>query len=257
MPADASSSAEAFSPCVVIPVHEHHAPLALLLPRLTALAGLPVLLIDDGSSPACAAALRALAHGGQPPVLLRRQEPNQGKGAAVKAGLRWAAELGHTHALQLDADGQHDLSALPGLLEAARLEPSAAVCGRPVFGQDAPAARRRWRRLTNFWLAVNTLSRDIPDGMCGLRVYPLRSTLPLLGACGDRMEFDPELLVRLRWAGVALRFLPVPVSYPANGTSGFRALEDNARISWMHTRLFFGMLPRAPGLALGRARRRH
>jgi hypothetical protein len=278
MPADTSSSPEAYRACLVVPVYEHHEALGRQLPELRAL-GLCVLLIDDGSGAECSAALRAMA--GQDtgsldaagpdaaaravaatgaagpdsaalsaPIRLIRRGKNGGKGAAVKQALRLAQELGFTHAVQVDADGQHDLAALPRLLEASKREPGAVICADPVFGADAPLARRRWRRLTNFWMAVNTLSLAVADGMCGLRVYPLAAVLPLLGPTGDRMEFDPEILVRLAWAGLPLRFLPAAVRYPADGSSGFRAFEDNVRISWMHTRLFFGMLARSPRLLL-------
>lgn len=255
MPPDRSSLAEGFRPCLVVPVYEHHLPLEGQMPGLRAL-GLPILLVDDGSGEACAAALRALAgpDGPAPLVRLRRRARNGGKGAAMKDGLRWAFELGFTHAAQVDADGQHDLAALPLFLEAVRLEPGAAACADPVFGPDAPPARRRWRRLTNFWMAVNTLSLSIADGMCGMRVYPLAATVPLLAAAGNRMDFDPEILVRLAWAGVPLRFLPSAVRYPEGGRSGFRGFEDNVLISWMHTRLFFGMLARSPRLLLRRRR---
>jgi glycosyltransferase involved in cell wall biosynthesis len=237
----------AWKPCLVVPVFEHHQALAAGLPGLLAL-GLPVLLVDDGSSTACAKALESLAQAHAGRVRLFRRELNGGKGAAVKDGLAWAQRLGYSHALQVDADGQHDVSALPGLLKAARAEPGAVICAEPRFQADAPASRRRGRQLTNVWIAINTLSRNIPDGLCGVRVYPLAVTVPLLGRCGNRMDFDPEILVRLAWSGRPLRFLPVGVSYPAGGHSGFKMGLDNALISWMHTRLFFGMLLRLPRL---------
>jgi glycosyltransferase involved in cell wall biosynthesis len=236
----------------VVPVFEHHGALAASLPGLLAL-GLPVLLVDDGSSPACARALESMARAHPGRLRLSRRETNGGKGAAVKEGLAWAERLGYSHALQVDADGQHDVAALPGLLKAARAEPGAVVCAEPRFQADAPASRLRGRKLTNFWIAVNTLSRRIPDGMCGVRVYPLDVTVPLLGPCGDRMDFDPEILVRLAWSGRPLRFLPVAVTYPAGGHSGFKMGLDNALISWMHTRLFFDMLLRLPRLLRRRA----
>jgi glycosyltransferase involved in cell wall biosynthesis len=237
----------AFQACLLIPVYEHAEPLKAVLAGLKPL-GRPCLLVDDGSSEACAQALRGLAAANGDWVQLKRLEQNQGKGGAVQAGLRWAAALGYSHALQVDADGQHDLSALPGLLAAAEAEPNAAICAAPRFDASAPASRLAGRRLTNFWIAVNTLSRAIPDGMCGLRVYPLAATLPLLNAwgLGRRMDFDPEILVRLAWAGVPLRFQAVDVHYPEGGRSNFRAFKDNALISAMHTRLFFGMLLRLP-----------
>jgi glycosyltransferase involved in cell wall biosynthesis len=241
-----------WKPCLVVPVYEHHEALTACLPGLLAL-GMPVLLVDDGSSAGCAAALDRLAAAHSSRLRLVRRAVNGGKGAAVKDGLDWALRLGYSHALQVDADGQHDLADLPGLLKAARAEPGAVVCADPRFQGEVPAARRRGRRLTNLWIGINTLSRDIPDGMCGVRVYPLAATVPLLAACGDRMDFDPEILVRLHWDGLALRFLPVGVSYPAGGRSGFKMGLDNALISWIHTRLFFGMLRRLPALLWRRA----
>jgi len=239
--------ADPFRPCLVVPVYEHHEPLARQMPALLAL-GLPVLLVDDGSSGSCRASLGALADLAPASVRLLVRAGNGGKGAAVKDGLRLAFDLGFTHAVQVDADGQHDPAAIPVLLELSRREPLAVVCANPMFGPDAPKARRRWRRLTNFWMAVNTVSMGIADGMCGLRIYPLAATLVHLSAAGDRMDFDPEILVRLVWAGASLRFVPCAVRYPVGGSSGFRIFEDNLRISWMHTRLFFGMLVRFPVL---------
>ena len=77
--------------------------------------------------------------------------------------------------------------------------------------------------------------------------------LPANRLTGRRMDFDPEVLVRLKWAGLAMRFLPVAVHYPEGGVSHFRLGRDNALISWMHTRLFFGMLLRAVPLLRARA----
>lgn len=234
-----------FRPCIVIPVYEHAEPLRAVLERLRP-NGLRCLVVDDGSGEACRLALIGLASAHNAQVTLERLPRNGGKGAAVKAGLRLAAEQGFTHALQVDADGQHDLASLPGLLAAAEREPDAIVCGMPVYDASVPASRLYGRRLTNFWVMVNTLSKSIPDGMCGLRVYPLAAALRVLdrSRTGDRMDFDPEVLVRLKWAGLPLRFLPVPVHYPEGGVSHFRLGKDNALISWMHTRLFFGMLLR-------------
>jgi glycosyltransferase involved in cell wall biosynthesis len=234
-----------FRPCLVIPVYEHADPLRTVLEKLRP-HGWACVVVDDGSGEACRRALEGLAAGLNTQVTLERLPRNGGKGAAVKAGLRLAADLGFTHALQVDADGQHDLDALPGLLAAAEREPEAVICGAPVFDASVPPSRLYGRRLTNFWIKVNTLSKAIPDGMCGLRVYPLAATLQVLGAgrTGNRMDFDPEVLVRLKWAGLALRFLPVTVNYPEGGVSHFRLGRDNALISWMHTRLFFGMLAR-------------
>jgi predicted LPLAT superfamily acyltransferase len=166
------------------------------------------------------------------------------------AGLRAAAKAGFTHAMQVDADGQHDLDDVPKLLAAANANPDALICGEPRFDASAPKSRIYGRKLTAFWVAIETLSRRMPDTMCGFRVYPLASTVALIEsvAMGRRMDFDIEVAVRLYWRRVRIVAVPTTVIYPAGGTSNFRAFADNVLISKLHTKLFFGMLARTPML---------
>jgi glycosyltransferase involved in cell wall biosynthesis len=234
-------------PCAVIPVynHEHALPAVVLALRG---AGLPCVLIDDASSPACAATIDHLAT--QAHVYVLRLAVNHGKGGAVMAGLREAERLGFSHALQVDADGQHDLSGLAIFLAASQTEPQALICGYPHYDASVPKGRLYARYLTHVWVWINCLSLSIRDSMCGFRIYPLPATLALLDAVniGRRMDFDTEILVRLFWREQPMRWLPVHVNYPADGLSHFRLWHDNALISKMHAKLFCGMLLRAPQL---------
>jgi len=211
--------------------------------------GLRCFLVDDGSGPACAERLDEIALEDQG-VTLVRLASNSGKGAAVSAGLRAAEAQGFTHALQIDADGQHDGDDIARFLSEARRCPEALVCGRPVFDESMPASRRYGRYLTHAMVWINTLSLDIPDAMCGFRVYPLGPVLAILNAVrvGRRMDFDVELIVRLHWQRVPMRWLNTRVAYPADGISHYRPWFDNVHITAMHTRLFFGMLVRLPSL---------
>lgn len=238
-----------FSPVAVVPVFNHPQAIAGLVAALRG-HGLPVLLVDDGSEPGCAAVLRGLAAATPGQVILERLDHNQGKGAAVMAGLREAGRLGYSHALQIDADGQHDPADVPRFLAMARETPAAVINGRPVYDASVPRGRLYGRYLTHVWVWINTLSLEISDSMCGFRVYPLAPTLALLETAriGRRMDFDTEVLVRLHWRGLAVRDCPTRVVYPPGGVSHFRMLRDNVRISAMHTRLFFGMLLRLPRL---------
>jgi len=181
--------------------------------------------------------------------LVRRAE-NGGKGAAVQDGLRAAAALGYTHALQVDADGQHALPDAAAFARASLAQPQAVICGAPVYGDDVPRSRLYGRWLTRVWVWINTLSLDIPDAMCGFRVYPLTAVLPVINGThvGRRMDFDIAILVRLHWRGVPMAWLPTRVVYPEGGVSHFKGLQDNLLISRMHARLFFGMLARSPAL---------
>jgi glycosyltransferase involved in cell wall biosynthesis len=238
----------------IVPVFDHGATAGAVVARLR-IEGLPVILVDDGSHAPCARLLDALAHAGTtppeaPPLVLLRHPENRGKGAAVLTGLRHAQMLEASHALQVDADGQHDLDVLPALLEAVAHHPRAVICGCPRYDESVPRARLYGRCLTHAWVWINTLSMRIADAMCGFRVYPLEAVTPLLPALRNatRMDFDPEILVRLDWANVPIVNFPVAVRYPVDGLSHFRPWRDNLRLSAMHARLFLGMLWRFPRL---------
>lgn len=236
-----------FKPCVIIPVYDHEGAVASVVARLRA-QDLPVLLVDDGSGPQCAALLQRLAE--QHQVSLLRHERNRGKGAAVVTGLRAAHQAGFTHALQVDADGQHDIEQASAFIAAARAAPEALVCGHPVFDASIPKVRYYGRYLTHVLVWVHTLSLDIIDSMCGFRVYPLGPTLAVLqrSRVGARMDFDTEILVRLHWQGVPMRWLPIAVTYPQQGVSHFRFVRDNVLMTRLHARLLVGMLLRLPRL---------
>ena len=239
----------AFSPLLVIPVFDHERAIGPLLARLRP-HGVPCLLVDDGSGAECAAVLRARVAAEPQWLSLLRLDSNQGKGAAVMAGLREAGRRGHSHVLQLDADGQHEAADVPAFLAMARAEPGAVINGRPVYDASVPRGRLYGRYATHVWVWINTLSFDIADSMCGFRVYPLAPTLALIEGAhvGRRMDFDTEIIVRLHWTGVPVRNRPTRVTYPEDGVSHFDLWRDNLRISAMHARLFFGMLRRLPRL---------
>jgi glycosyltransferase involved in cell wall biosynthesis len=238
----------------VIPVYNHEHAVPAVAENLRA-HGLPVVLVDDGSDESCRRALERLsAETGDPLV---RLASNGGKGAAVIAGLRRAVELGFTHALQVDADGQHDLRDVPKFLAAARAEPDAVICGRPLFDESIPKVRFISRYITHVLVWLQTLSTNrVRDSMCGFRLYPLRTVLEIVDrdGVGRRMDFDVELLVKLVWRGRTLRWIDTRVSYPTDGISHFRMLYDNLRLAGMHVRLVLGMLWRAPLLVWRRMR---
>lgn len=248
-----------FSCCVVIPCYNHGDNLARVLTQLSPLR-LHCFVVDDGSNDATRQLLEQLAlqyRDSDPPVTLIRLEHNSGKGAAVILGLQAAASAGFSHALQLDADGQHNPHDIPRMLTEAQCYPQALISGHPVYDDTIPRARRYGRWLTHVWVWIETLSLSLKDSMCGFRVYPLAQTLAITERypVGKRMDFDPEIMVRLYWQGYDCRFIHTRVTYPPDGISHFKPLQDNLRISRMHSRLFFGMLPRIPRLLLRRRQR--
>jgi glycosyltransferase involved in cell wall biosynthesis len=153
-----------FKPCAVVPVYNHGATAGRVVESLLG-CGLPVILVDDGSDAPTRQALREIA-GRSGACRLLSLPVNLGKGGAVAYGLEQAYAAGYTHALQADADGQHDLTQVPVFLNHARRRPEALVAGRPVFDESIPRSRLVGRRITNFWVRLETVSRDIPDAMC-------------------------------------------------------------------------------------------
>ncbi|HMN44780.1 MAG TPA: glycosyltransferase family 2 protein [Povalibacter sp.] len=237
--------------CIVIPFYNHPGAIAQVVDALKPL-DLPCRIVDDGSDEASQGVLAQIA-AREDWVSVQRLPANRGKGGAVMAGCDAALAAGFTHALQIDADGQHDAADVPRLLEQAQRHPQALVSGHAVYDESVPRSRLYGRYLTHVWVWINTLSFEIRDSMCGLRVYPLAPTCAIWRRhrLGRRMDFDTEILVRLSWSGVAILSMPTRVTYPADGVSHFKLLKDNVYISLMHARLFAGMLLRLP-LLLGR-----
>lgn len=226
-----------FRPVVIIPCRNHGLTVEKVLEGLKPL-GLPFIVVDDGSDAVTREALDELAPR-CPEMTLLRHEVNRGKGAALTTGLHYAEKEGYTHALQVDADGQHDLADAPKLLESAKREPNALWSARPLYDESVPKKRLIGRYVTHVWVWIETLSFEIVDSMCGYRVYPIAPTLAILKTkhVGQFMDFDTEIMVRLYWKGLRVRFVPSRVIYPEDGYSNFRMWEDNVRISKMHTRL--------------------
>jgi glycosyltransferase involved in cell wall biosynthesis len=239
-------SASAFNPCAVVPVYNHQQCLAQTIAGIRR-HGLSVVMVDDGSNAICKTVMQEVA-AADDKVLLVTRATNGGKGAAIKTGLQTAAKLGFSHALQIDADGQHNSDDIPRFLQIAAAQPNSLIAGRPEYDASVPKGRLYGRYLTHVWVWINTLSLDIKDSMCGFRVYPLARSCELITAqtMGDRMDFDPEFMVRWHWRNWPLQQLATKVIYPEQGVSHFLVWRDNKLISWMHTRLFFGMVWRLP-----------
>lgn len=237
-----------YNPCFLIPIYNHKETIRSMVEQL-ATYQLSIFIVDDGSNLATQQVLRELVID-FPLVRLFRLPQNGGKGAAVMHGMRAAYSAGFSHALQIDADGQHDTHDIPQFIASGAKYPQAVICGQPNYDASVPKGRLYGRYITHFWVRIETLSSEIGDSMCGFRLYPLQSTCDLINTVKlpERMDFDIEILVRLAWRGLVFKNISTRVIYPADGLSHFNMLRDNIRITKMHTRLFFGMLLRSPWL---------
>lgn len=212
----------------------------------------PVWVVVDGSRDGSEEQLLALAAKDDGLRVIVLPE-NQGKGAAVLAGISAAQENGFTHALTMDSDGQHPATLIPAFMADSQATPQAMILGKPVFAADAPALRVNGRKVSNAWANLETLWMGIGDSLYGFRVYPIAPLRRIMqvNRWMRRFDFDPEAVVRLCWAGVNPLNRDAPVRYlraDEGGVSHFRYLRDNVLLTWMHTRLFLGFLLRLPWL---------
>lgn len=218
----------------------------------------PVFVVVDGSRDGTAEGLLALASkdaGLRVWVL----PDNRGKGAAVLRGLDEARAAGFTHALTMDADGQHPAALISRFMQASVEHPRAMILGRPVFDASAPLLRVRGRRVSNWWTNLETLGAAVADSLYGFRVYPIADLMAVMQSQRwmRRFDFDTEAVVRLAWRGVQPINRDAPVKYLSaeeGGVSHFRYVRDNALLTWMHMRLMIGFVLRLPLLIWRRAR---
>ena len=209
--------------CILIPCFNHATTVAAVV--RAAQAHGPVIVVDDGST---------LPLPELPGCTQLRLASNSGKGAALRAGLQRATELGYSHAITMDADGQHFAEDLPKFLAAARVQPAALVVGvRDFFAAGCPTHRRRSNAVSTFWFRAET-GVKLGDTQCGFRCYPLALAQRLKTRSG-RYAFELEFMVRAAWVGTPIVAVPVKCSY-ADGirNSHFRPVKDLAHITLMN-----------------------
>ena len=234
--------------CALIPVYNNRGTIGDVVRRCRAVLEPDVMVVSDGSTDGSD---QIAYEAGARMILIPR---NQGKGAAILRGLREALDLGYTHAIVLDADGQHLPEEIPRLLDGIWDEPDHLwVCVRKMEARNTPAASRRGRTISNFWTTLNGWQR-CRDAQSGFRCYPISKTLSL-GCRETGFAFEMEVLVRASWAGVRISHLDVNVIYPKRSedrVTHFDPVKDNARASWVSFKMFWTMVFMSPVIAYNR-----
>lgn len=229
--------------CAVVPVYNHGLTVAQVVRG--AARHLPVIAVDDGSTDGTPLALASLAK--EIPFERLSLPTNRGKAGALLAAFERAVDSGYTHAITLDADGQHPVEALPLLAQASVQHPDALIVGvRDLRSAGAPRERRFSNALSNFWFRVET-GVPLADTQTGLRCYPLEA-VARLRLRTTRYAWELEVLVRAAWAGIPLIERPVAVDYsaPTSRLSHFNPVRDFLRITRLHAWLVLqaAVLPR-------------
>jgi glycosyltransferase involved in cell wall biosynthesis len=168
-------------------------------------AHLPVVVVDDGSTDDTAAQAEAAG------ATVLRQVPNAGKGAALRAGFRYAREHGAAAVVTLDADGQHDPAEIPAFL-------TAFTAGRPelIVGCRDFAAMPPLRRLSNTlgtWVFSAAVGRRVADNQSGYRLIGRRLMTALLDSDESGFEFEVEMIARCIALGLPLADVPIRTIY--------------------------------------------
>lgn len=220
--------------CGLIPTYNNEKTIVNVVERT--LAQVPTLIVvNDGSTDGTAALLTSLEQQ-HPELVVITSVSNKGKGAALKMGFEKAKELGYSHVVTLDADGQHFPEDIPALVHVSRIRPEAIIVGsRGTKHENMPAQSTFANRFSNFWFAVQT-GLYLPDTQTGFRVYPLDQTHGQ-ALMTRRYEAELLLLVLSAWANTPIIPEPVRVYYPPKSerVSSFRPFRDFTRISILNT----------------------
>lgn len=165
----------------------------------------PVLVVDDGSTDQTADLARAVG------ARVLSQHPNQGKGAALRAGFNSAIESGYEAVITLDGDGQHDPSEIPTFIDCFIKSHADLIIGRRDFTK-MPIVRRVANtigRLSFSW----ALGQTIYDNQSGYRMVSRRLLNALVSSEESGFEFEVEMIVTCILSKFILEWVPIRTIY--------------------------------------------
>ncbi len=217
--------------CVIIPTYNNAGTVRQVINDVLQYCS-QIIVVNDGCTDQTGKILKTLPAS----ITVVSYERNRGKGHALVTGFRKAQDMGFTHAITIDADGQHFADDIPHLIEALDHNEGAIIVGtRNLTEKNMPRQNTFANRFSNFWFRLQT-GIDLQDTQSGYRLYTL-SSLRGLNLITSRYEAELELLVYAAWAGTQIVSVPVKVYYPPaeERVSHFRPVYDFARISILNT----------------------
>ena len=189
-----------------------------------------VIVIDDGSSTPLTQVLETNEN-----LFIETHDTNQGKGQAILTGVKKAKEMGYSHVVSLDGDGQHLASQIEHLIEASNKDE--IIIGSRDFNIDnVPNGSKFGRWFSNFWATWDT-EQTIEDSLSGFRIYPI--SILDLRIKTRRFDWEMEVLVKHAWKGRKITEVIVDCYYPTaeERVSHFKKFWDTAAIVMVHVRL--------------------
>ena len=209
--------------CILIPSFNAEKTLGAVLAECLQI-GAPVVVVNDGSTDNTQRVAAAL------PVVILRHEHNLGKGRALRTGFAWALERGFDAVVTLDADGQHDVSAVTRLYESAvdnRID--LLIASRHTQFEYMQGLRAFWNRF-GVWCMRKRTGFEITDSQSGFRYYA-STLLSSVTLSADGYDLEMELLMKAWRKGFRVASLPVAARVAdGRSTSHFRPVRDTWNI---------------------------
>ena len=166
---------------------------------------LPVLVVDDGSSDDTSGVARQ--HGAS----VVRQEPNQGKGAALLNGFGHFLAGDYDAVITLDADGQHDPAEIPLFIDINQQDHCDLIIGQRNFRQMP--FPRNYSNTIGTWMLSNAMGQYIPDNQSGYRLHSRRLVESVINSQEHGFEFEVEIIFMCVVRGFELAWVPIRTIY--------------------------------------------
>lgn len=189
-----------------------------------------VLVVDDGSTDGTEREARAAG------VEVIRHPVNQGKGAAIKTGLRdLTARAGIEYALILDGDGQHLPEEIPNFLAAANSTRAPMLVGTRMSDTSRmPFVRRMTNRFMS-WQISRACGQVVPDSQCGFRMVHRDLAPAMVAIATTKFDYETEMLVVASRRGLPIAAVPISTIY-GDEVSKIHPIRDTLRFFEMMAR---------------------
>ena len=220
-----------FQTAVLIPAYNPENILCELVRKLSGTGFRRIVVVNDGSSTASAEVFRTLESENLCTVI--SHAVNTGKGAALKLGFDYLYTC-HPECRSIitaDADGQHSTEDIQRLAEESERHPDSLILGVRSFDRENVPFRSMIGNKTTRLLMRLFLGLAISDTQTGLRAVPRRTIPELLKIASNRYEFELEMLILCRRAGIPIREIGIRTIYiDGNSASHFNPLLDSFKI---------------------------
>ncbi|MCL1854701.1 MAG: bifunctional glycosyltransferase family 2/GtrA family protein [Clostridia bacterium] len=221
----------AYDTAVLIPSYQPDERLPSYIETLRGSGLCRIVVVDDGSGPAYGPTFDAISQDAVVRVL--HEEPNRGKGAALKRGMEYLRDECPecSFIITADSDGQHTAEDVLRMSDALHAGSQGLHLGTRSFRHhDVPWKSRAGNNITAivFWLLYGLWVSDTQTGLRGFS----KELLPVMIAVkGERYEYEMNMLIACATAKIPLQPLPIETVYENNNEgSHFRSVRDSARI---------------------------